>query len=598
MKILHLIFVITLMFPLSIYAQQSKIEDEVALLAARGDLEKLRPIYDSVSQNLSPHTSLYCRFALARGAGRHREVVEIIDSLERHYERNFDVRGLLALAIERCEAHVALGEYAALKSYCDDRLSWAQRRGIRQSRRKSLRFYQTLGKAWGGISAPTENWRSDSFSVPISRDWPLLIPAVIGSSDLLPFLLDTGHHHSLISRADAEALGMAPLKESLLIPTADGWSNAHPAMLPTLAIGELTLNDVPVFVVDESIDAPFSRTLGTDVLQRLQHLVFTDASLHVSRTPPSPSSIDETLAISFSTDGGLNLQPLATTTSPPMPFELALPDSVTTSENLLRRTGFLRSAARTHLDFRAMRLNRQQLRPDYRPRSVSDYLSSNDYFGLINNEIALSYTATSEEVSRMTSVLNRSLEPTLPLSLPQGLPTTIQPLSVQVSAQSVVLPCIEGEGKHIVSLSLLGQPLNAELTPLHLLSQISLNAVRRLQLSVYKGAQGRQWALVPELKAGEVVVRNLLCLVVNAPGESLTLGLDVLSRVPALTFSDEAITLHPLRQSAPLPFERLFVVTPSGLVVQDNALVDTSSRSLRFSDYQGKTLDFEQMSIR
>lgn len=589
---------VSLLFPLAVYSQQNKVEDEVALLAARGDLEKLRPLYDSVRQTLPAHISLYCRFALARGAGRHREVVELIDSLEQNHERNLDVRGLLALAIERCEALVALGEYAELKSYCNNRLSWAQRRGVRQSRRGTLRFYQALGKEWGTTPAPTEDWHSESFTLPLSRDWPLLIPASVASSELLPFLLDTGHHHSLISRSDAASWGITPLKETLLLPTADRWISAQPALLPSLTLGDFTITHVPVFVVDESIEAPFSRSLGTDVLQRLQHLVFTDATLQISKQAPAFSPIDETFAVSFSTDGGVNLQTLGTSTTHPMPLELALPDSVTTGENLFHRTEFLRSATQTHLDFSTMRLNRQQLRANYRPRTVSDYLAANDYFGLLNNEIALAYIATPEEVSRMTSVLNRSLEPTLSLSIPQGLPSSIQPLSVQAPTQPVVLPYLGGEAQNLVTLTLSSQPLTADLNPLHLLSQISVNAVQRHKLTVYKSTQGYQWALVPELQMGGLVVKNLLCLLVNAPGEGVTLGLDVLSRMPAVTFGREGITLHPLRQSDPLPYDRLFVVTPTGLVVQDNTQAETSSRPLRLSDYQGKTLDFEQMSIR
>lgn len=598
MKILRILLAVGMLLPLSLPAQKSKIEDEVALLAARGDLERLRPLYDSVRQSLSPHTALYCRFAMARGAGHHREVIALIDSLERFHERKLDVRGLLALATERCEAHVALGEYTELKSYCDERLSWAQRRSVRQSRRGTLRFYQSLGKEWGSVPAPTEEWRSESFSVPLSRDWPLLIPARIGSSDFLPFLLDTGHHHTLISQSDAETWGVEALTETLFILTADGWVNARPAILPTLSIGELTLSNIPVFVVDETIDAPFSRSLGTDVLHRLQHLVFSDAALLISNTAPSFSPINETLALSFSTDGGLNLQTMGTSASSLMPFELALPDSLTTAENLLRRTEFLRSATQTHLDFSTMQLKRQKLRANYRPRTVSDYLAANDYFGLLNNEISLTYTASPEEVSRMTSVLNRSLEPALPLSIPQGLPNTIQPLTVQPPLQPTVLPYLGGEAQRLVTLQLSQQPLSADLNPLHLISQISSNAVRRHKLNVYKGAQGRQWALVPELRVGEAVVSNLLCLVVNAQGEGVTLGLDVLSRMPALTFGSESITVHPLRQSDPLPFERLFVVTPAGLIVQDATQEQTFSRPLRLSDYQGKTIDFEQMSIR
>lgn len=116
MKILRILLAIGMLLPLSLPAQKSKIEDEVALLAARGDLERLRPLYDSVRQSLSPHTALYCRFAMTRGAGHHREVIALIDSLERFHERKLDVRGLLALATERCEAHVALGEYAELEA--------------------------------------------------------------------------------------------------------------------------------------------------------------------------------------------------------------------------------------------------------------------------------------------------------------------------------------------------------------------------------------------------------------------------------------------------------------------------------------------------
>lgn len=581
--------------PSLLWAHPVSVEDEAALLAARGDVFRLRPLYDSISQRLTPHTDLYCRFAFSRAAGDHRRVIELIDSLERHHERKLDVRGLLALAGERCAALLSLGEYAALSDYCDERLAWARRRSIRQSRRKELKAYQSIAVAFASHPPMQVEWTSDAFVLPLTRDWPLLLPVAVNDKEAQPFLIDTGHRHTLISAADAAEWGVSPLSATLRLSTARGWTEARPGLIERLNIGGLTLRNLMVFVVADDLEAPYNRSLGTHVLQQLHTLTFADTDLSVERRSASFPSDTLGVSLAFSLDGGLCLQP-ADTTADPLPFNLALPDTIASSSCFGALQ--LRRADRTMLDFSTLRLHRSAPR-DYVPFTVDRYLSHSDYFGLLRNEASLLFTSSPEEVAQMTATLNRCLEPRLSLSLPHGLPSTLPPLEVLSPDSAVFVPYLDGGGRQVATL-LAGRSLPAEVTPLHPLSQIPLSIVRRFSLPVHKDGQGRQWAQIDHLLLGDVEVKHLLCLVHALPTETLTLGLDVLTRLPAVGFGSDGLTFHAASDTASVGYVRPYLLTPSGAVVEISPSFSSasSSRQLKPADFMGKTIDFARMFIR
>lgn len=256
--------------------------EQCGLLAARGEVEELRPLYDRFVESMPEHTALYCRFAFARAEHDYKRVVEIVDTLETRYADNLDLRGLLALCDVRLEAHRALGEYAALRRYCRERLDWCYRRGIKQSRQKNMKFYQQLAQRFAESPAPTEIWGERKFTLPVSRDWPVMMPASINGRADIPFYFDPTQPYTIISEADAKESGVTSVGEVMQLATARGVVNVRPAITGSMVIGQLRMENLMVFVADNDLPAPYNRTLGRDVIERMHNVRITDECITIS----------------------------------------------------------------------------------------------------------------------------------------------------------------------------------------------------------------------------------------------------------------------------------------------------------------------------
>ena len=121
------------------------ISKKVALLAARGDVSALRPIYAKVSDELPTYTRLYCDMALARADENHGRMGECIDSLLKFYPKRLGIRGMIALSELRAEALRREGKYAELESYCKKQIKYYKRRNVMERRLEMLRQYQNKG---------------------------------------------------------------------------------------------------------------------------------------------------------------------------------------------------------------------------------------------------------------------------------------------------------------------------------------------------------------------------------------------------------------------------------------------------------------------
>lgn len=327
-------------------AAQEKNAERCALLAARGDVEGLRPLYDSVWQTLPPHTEMYCRFAFARAVNDNEQTVRLIDSLETNYADKFDLRGLLALCDVRCEAMRQTGDYVALKKYCKERLDWCYRRGIKISRRENLKFYQQIAERFDASPCTKLEWTSKESIVPVSREWPTMIPVGLAGDStseihVLPFLYAKHQTFTVISEDDALECGVTPIGEPLKIDTNHGKTMARPAMMAHLQLGNLLLHNILVFVVSDNQPAPYNRCVGSDVLSRFRQCIMGDDYL-----------------------------------------------SVSAEGDFLRADHSLRNDS-VHTS-----------------RRVADYIAKHDILGLLRNEASLQLTASEAELNAMDEAIN------------------------------------------------------------------------------------------------------------------------------------------------------------------------------------------------
>lgn len=259
------------------------IYDHCALLAARGDVTTLEPLYDSLRTELPEHVDLYCRFAFAHAAGNDAEVISTIDTLESKYADHLDIRGLLAVSEMKCGALLRTGDYSRLKQYCKSQLDLFYRRSVKASRQQYLKNFQEL--AIKLMEKPGVNvvWNEDEFIIPSTRDWPILIPASIGDNEKAPFLYEPSQRWTFISSNDAKEWGVKPENVRMTVRGSQGSMKASPAFIDTLRIGELAICNTVVFVVDSTVAAPYNRSIGMVNMARMNKVTIHNDYFKMSR---------------------------------------------------------------------------------------------------------------------------------------------------------------------------------------------------------------------------------------------------------------------------------------------------------------------------
>ena len=411
-------------------ASDRDVAQRAAMWAARGEVVPCRMLYDSIvalrpevhDSLLPPHVALFCRLSFARAEGDGVEVEGIVDTLETQFENRFDVRGLLALADVRLDAMYSAGRWKALEQYCRDRLQWCARRNIKASRRKVFRQY--LAVAAENRDRPPSGilWHADSFSVTISRDWPLLIPVSAGGGHPLPFMLHSGQDHTIVSEADLKEwdISLLPTTPTVDIEVEGHATKAYVVVVDSLHIGGVTLTDIPVFAVGREVEPPYNRVVGTDILRRFPLTVVTDDLLTVRHEASLHDA--ETLCSHATANAGIRTVPMFLTTAGHIAvvFDHTTSTLVNTARSSSPDSGSgevpcwnvtrLKSYERCAFDFAHHRMVLAGPR-EFHPLKVADYIVLNDLFALLRNESALLLSATPEEAEAMNKVLGEVLTP-------------------------------------------------------------------------------------------------------------------------------------------------------------------------------------------
>lgn len=152
MKRLLLLF-ITCCLALTAWPQSAdSLANRAALLAARGDIAALRPLYRESGTRFPPYVRLYCEMALARADAHYARMLTCIDSLTTDYEKELGLKGRLALTQLKAEGLCNLGRYAELARYCREEEAYYKRRRVKRYLIDPIREYRRKGERLGGTS--------------------------------------------------------------------------------------------------------------------------------------------------------------------------------------------------------------------------------------------------------------------------------------------------------------------------------------------------------------------------------------------------------------------------------------------------------------
>ena len=247
---------------------------------------------------------------------------------------------------------------------------------------------------------------------------------------------------------------------------------ACPVVIDSLHIGEMTLSHIPLFVVDKEVEAPYNRSVGTDILRRFPLCVITDDLLTVWRTALPQEA--EAICTAATENSGCRTVPMFLTTA----GHIAVADGSTASTLVntamptladtdsigvpCRALPEFKSYGCCALDFENHRMVLAGKR-EFHPMRVADYIARNDLFALLRNEAALLLTATPEEAEAMNRVLGEALTPppadTLEPALQQALVGAGVP-GPGCTAVSILLNTPEGllfqeqQGQHLLTRKL------------------------------------------------------------------------------------------------------------------------------------------------
>lgn len=143
----RLILLVLALLPAVLPAQtgQGVSADSLAALAARGDVQTLRPLFRARRATLPPQVRLYCEVALAHADGRDERMTECVDSLVGQYGRSLSPASRVALVGLKADALLRGRRYTEARSYLQEQLRIMTRRKFSTARTAPLRRY--LAKA-------------------------------------------------------------------------------------------------------------------------------------------------------------------------------------------------------------------------------------------------------------------------------------------------------------------------------------------------------------------------------------------------------------------------------------------------------------------
>lgn len=130
-------------------ALPDSIANRCAMLAARGEVRQLRPLYRQHKAELPTYVRLFCDLSIARAEGDNHRTNQCVDSLVNNFPKQVGSVGRLALTELKAENLLNDGLYEELQAYADQQIRYLKRHNFRAARIDVFRDYAQKAVRYG-----------------------------------------------------------------------------------------------------------------------------------------------------------------------------------------------------------------------------------------------------------------------------------------------------------------------------------------------------------------------------------------------------------------------------------------------------------------
>ncbi len=147
---LSVLFSLSFLMSVAQRVDLDSLSDRMALMAARGQVDSLRPLYSLWADSLPKPVQLYSLMVLSKADGNHQRVVACIDTLETNYPDHVGTLGLVSLSELKAQALMSQSKYAEASDYIADCLRYYKKKQVRSRQLLALRNMQVRAQRFLG----------------------------------------------------------------------------------------------------------------------------------------------------------------------------------------------------------------------------------------------------------------------------------------------------------------------------------------------------------------------------------------------------------------------------------------------------------------
>lgn len=140
---------ITIFTPARANSLPDSIVNHCTLLAARGEVAQLRPLYRQFKKEFPKPVRIFCDLAIAHAEGDHSRTNQCVDSLLNFYPRLVNSSGRLTLAKLKAENLFHDGLYKELQAYANEQITYLRRHNFKATHIEVFRTYLRKAKRYG-----------------------------------------------------------------------------------------------------------------------------------------------------------------------------------------------------------------------------------------------------------------------------------------------------------------------------------------------------------------------------------------------------------------------------------------------------------------
>lgn len=148
-RFLNILFLFISIAASSQAALPDSIANRCAMLAARGEVRLLRPLYRQHKAELPTYVRLFCDLAIARAEGNNNRTNQCVDSLVSNFPKQVGAVGRLTLTELKAENLLNDGLYDELQAYADEQVLYLKRHNFKAARIDVFRDYARKAIRYG-----------------------------------------------------------------------------------------------------------------------------------------------------------------------------------------------------------------------------------------------------------------------------------------------------------------------------------------------------------------------------------------------------------------------------------------------------------------